>query len=418
MSLLLFLCALVFLYAALKRSCADGLLLSPYSVVVLVSTLTLYLPSVILIDALRNGAANSLIVILLSFLVFSLLVDDSRWLSYRLNRVKTQRLSTPVLCTFAGAYIIYLASNIISLYASSGGVLSMLTRDRIDVYLHEGIKSGSLEHMFLLLPSLAYFILAGKLANERKHFLALCMVLFVSIYHVFTANTRLPIIMPIAAFVCYMLFLRHTTIVQRFGPAMVILSIFVVSLFGFFANLLRHGIFDVEGAVLAPMHEQNLNQLQYPYWLSDLVAKVDSVEIPLNYGITWLYTPFLNLIPRVLWSEKPLTSTSNILSEKVYGISVGDGSPITTFTIWGEAYWQLGLFGVFSAVFIFYYLFKFIVFVFTSYKDTELLAIYTLINWIPFVRAEMPVFFVITNFVGIFLLVVLSSVLRKQQGHA
>ncbi|WP_047049131.1 hypothetical protein [Vibrio mexicanus] len=150
-------------------------------------------------------------------------------------------------------------------------------------------------------------------------------------------------------------------------------------------------------------------------WVNDLVNDIDSSRIDFEYGYNWVVMPFVNLIPRALWQDKPLTSTSNILSEKVYDIRVGDGQPITTFTIWGEGYWQAGLPGVILATFLFFIVSCAFVYLLTMFQHTNYLAIYYIVNIAPFVRAEIPMFLVLTNLFALLTLIVVSYLLPSKR---
>ena len=150
----------------------------------------------------------------------------------------------------------------------------------------------------------------GLFLNEKKNLRAIFLVFFLVFYYSITANTRLPIIMPIAALVIYYLFFNKNIYVKKNGVLIVLFSVVFVSFFSFFANLLRHGIFDLQGSVLASMHEQNLNQLKYPLWIDELLKVIERDELSFSYGFNWFVTPFLNIIPRYFWNDKPLTSTS------------------------------------------------------------------------------------------------------------
>lgn len=402
---------LIFFYFSVRRAASYGLLLSPFSSIVIVSTFSVFLPSLLYLEILSSDYIVFNFIVVASFIAFFLLINDSKWFCKILNKEKKHSFSNSVIVFFASIYFIYLLTDIFNLVISHGGLVSAFSRDRLDTYLTEGIRSGSVFQIILLIPSISYYILIGKLLNEKKIFKSLFFILFLVFYYLLTANTRLPIIMPIAAFTFYFFFFEKFYLVKRFGFIIIILSVFFVSIFSFFANLLRHGILTFEAGLLASMHEQNLNQLKYPIWVDELIKLLKNNELSLSYGFNWFVTPIVNIIPRAFWPDKPLTSTSNVLSEKVYGITVGDGSPITTFTIWGEGYWQFGLVGVFFAIFFYYLLFRVISEFYSLYKDTEFYLIFVLINWVPFVRAEMPVFYTITSLVGFFFLVALTNII-------
>lgn len=408
--LVFFTLIVLFLVFSVRRATKVGLLLSPHSSMVLVCSFSIFFPSILYFDILSNDYHIFSAFVFISLVLFAVLCKDHHWMVRTLIRRKNFSISMSVINIFSFIYFIYLLVDILLLIKSHGGIVGVLSRDRLEDYLGGGIKSGSFAQVLFLVPSIAYFILIGSLLNKSSYKSAIFLILFLVFYYVLTANTRLPIIMPIAAFFVYLMFFKLNKFVSKYGVLLVSLSIFFVSLFSFFANLMRHGLTDIQGSVLTSMHEQNLNQLKYPIWIDDLIIKIRSEELVHAFGVNWFITPIVNIIPRALWVDKPITSTSNVLSEAVYNITVGDGSPITTFTIWGEAYWQFGLFGVFGAAFIFYFAFKLLARFYFSYKHTEFYMIYVLINWLPFIRAEMPFFYLMMSIIGLFMLVFFSYV--------
>lgn len=408
-----FILTLCLLLYSVRRATKVGLLLSPHSSLVLVCSFSMFFPSMLYFDIVSDDYHIFSGLVFISLLLFVFFAKDQCWMAGALARDKKFSLSPSIINIFAFIYFLYLLVEILLLIKSHGGIIGVLSRDRLEDYLGGGIKSGSLGQFLFLVPSIAYFILIGSLLNKSSFKTALFLIFFLVFYYILTANTRLPIIMPLASLVVYLCFFKFNSFVSKYGVILVSFSIAFVSLFSFFANLMRHGLTDVQGGVLTSMHEQNLNQLKYPLWVDDLIIKIQTGELSHAFGVNWFITPIVNIIPRAFWADKPITSTSNVLSEAIYDITVGDGSPITTFTIWGEAYWQFGFIGVFFAAFIFYYAYKILARFYFSYKNTEFYMIYVLINWLPFIRAEMPFFYLIMSIVALFVLASFSYFLDR-----
>lgn len=400
----------IILYINIKRTTKYGLLISPSLAMTIVLVFSVFLPSLLFWDSLSDGFFVILYVSMASLCVFQLFINDSSLMRELLLREKKYRLNMLVIVFFSLIYIFSLLIEIATMIQSYGSLSAVLSRHRLSEYLTEGIKSGSFSQIALLVPTVAYYIWIGSLINSKKYLFSFLLLLITVFYYILTANTRLPIIMPLVAYFTYIGLVNFSRILSRFGVLFVLGSIFLISVFSFFANLLRHGISDFEGNVLLSMHEQNINQLKYPLWIDKLHSVIESNQLDFDFGYTWVFIPLMNFIPRGFWPEKPLTSTSNILSEKVYGIVVGDGSPITTFTIWGEGYWQLGILGVFLSTFIFFFCYLLVLKLYTKFIGTEMYSIFILVNWIPFIRAEQPIFHVITSILSLAVLVLFSYV--------
>lgn len=400
---------ILLLYFSIKKTTSNSLLLSPSLVMVLVFCTSLGFPSLIYLDELSSGFFTIYYCAYISILLMVIFIDDSKGIKNLFLREGKLSLNRVVTGGFTFIYVFILVVDLVQLISSYGGIIGALTRQRLDEYLTDGIKSGSFNQLLLLVPTVAYYIKIGELYNDGKLFKSFSLVMFTVLYYTITANTRLPIIMPLVAFLVYFAFQNLPLFTKKFGLTLVLLSMFILSVFSFFANLLRHGISSFEGSIIVAMNEQNLNQLKYPLWIERLYDYIDRGILDYDFGYTWIVIPTMNFIPRGLWPEKPLTSTSNILSEKVYGITVGDGSPITTFTIWGEGYWQFGIFGVLFATFLFYFCFYVISSLFSKFKNTEIYILFTLVSWLPFVRAEQPIFHLLTSILSLLVLVVISD---------
>ncbi|MFC0117880.1 oligosaccharide repeat unit polymerase [Pseudoalteromonas xiamenensis] len=401
----------IFLTLAIKRSINEGLIISPYLIVVLVFFMTLAYP---LLSNQNDFSVDYLVlisIVLLSFFIFLVFIPDSKWFSRRLSLTKSRCISDFLVNALSFVYFLIVFNDIVVSTSGFSSLGDFVFRDRVSAYLSGGIAKGSALQLVSLIPSICYYILIGKSLNRGRYLLSFFLVFYLVVYYFLTANTRLPILFPLAAFFSYIMYFKYNNLTKKHGFLILAFSVCFVFLFGFFSNLIRHGIKGLETDVLSGMHQQNVNQFRYPEWVEDLVSKINGDLIPLEYGFNWFVMPLVNIVPRFIWETKPITSTSNILSESVYNIKIGQGDPITTFTIWGEAYWQFHFLGVFLALFLFFMLF----FVFSNYvlkyENTEFYVFYVLINWIPFVRAELPVFFVVTHVVAFFIIVQCSRVI-------
>tara|TARA_Y100000588_G_scaffold65221_1_gene65099 strand:+ start:14285 stop:15541 length:1257 start_codon:yes stop_codon:yes gene_type:complete len=403
----------VMLFLALRRSCSQGLLISFQVLIWSVLLFTFSFPFLTNVSFLSDSAVLLFYCAYLSLVVVYLCFDDAKWLSNKLNNIAHNYLDNNLVKLLSTIFIALLILEVIGVVVSSGGVYSALTRNRLEDYLGGGILSGSFMTLLLLLPKIGYFIRVGFLLETGRKKKAFILISIYAIYFVFTANTRLPILMPIASFIILYLFYFERKKVKRYGVFYAATAILILNILLVLGNSLRGGTAGETKVSSESIIAQNTEQLKYPMWINDLVNDIDNGAIDLSHGYSWFITPFVNLVPRILWPEKPLTSTSNILSEKVYGISVGDGKPITTFTLWGEGYWQFKLFGVILATFIFLFVSCFFIMILTKLKYSGFFVVYFLCNITPFVRAESPIFMVLTNLIALAGLFFVSFVLRS-----
>lgn len=79
---------------------------------------------------------------------------------------------------------------------------------------------------------------------------------------------------------------------------------------------------------------------------ANLHLLLHSNQLSYENGVSFVYN-FFSFIPRLIWSDKPVTSFSYRVSDLLYGLTPGDLSTwVHTYTPWGEGYMQFGLFGI------------------------------------------------------------------------
>ncbi len=306
-------------------------------------------------------------------------------------------------------YVSFLAYSVVSVVYLYGGVLPALSVGRLEEYLKGGILEGRTITLFMILPEILFYIYVGKILEEGKPFLAFCLVILLAIYHVFTANTRFPMIMPLFAFGIVLVNRIRRRWVFIAMPMIIcggILSIFSFNVIG---NLIRSGSTTDVATVLygfwTAVELQSSTDLGYYDWLHDLYTAIENGGLELEYGASWFYYAVINFIPRSLWAAKPITSTSNRLTEAVYGVYIGEGAPVTTFTILGEGYWQGGYFGVAIAALLFFSLYHVLLSRVIRLKYSEYWVAMILLEMATFYRGELPV-------TRLLLILLLLSVLR------
>lgn len=321
-------------------------------------------------------------------------------------------VSTPIMVLLASPYFLYMLASVVGVVSSSGGVLEALKSSKLDVYLKGGILKGQTFELLVLIPKVAYYFVIGKLFYTGKKWSALILTLTISVFFVFTANTRLPIIMPIIAIsllYIHMLFRSNMLIVM---PVLLSLGVGMLLFYSVVGNALRNGqIHEIGHLALNFKYyitRLNHNQLGYYNWMEDLYTEIEEERLDYDYGKAYfIYTP-LSFVPRVLWSDKPITSTSNRLTQLVYGYQIGSGTLVYTFTVIGEGYWQFGYLGAAVASFLIIWMYCFLIGKILEFEYGEFWAMMILLHMMPFVRAELPTVHVILGLLTVLLFRVIS----------
>jgi hypothetical protein len=202
-------------------------------------------------------------------------------------------------------------------------------------------------------------------------------------------------------------------------PVVITLGILFILVYSVFASSIRNGqihdIADIAENYYEESNKQNSGQLGYYDWVYDLYIKIEEDEIDHDLGAAWFYYSPLSFIPRSLWAEKPITSTSNRLTELVYDKQVGGGTLIYTFTIIGEAYWQFSYLGAFIVPFLLIGMYVLVLRCVSNLNYSSYWQAMILIEMIPFVRAELPIVQVMLNlFILYFIFYILSNKKNKR----
>ena len=111
-----------------------------------------------------------------------------------------------------------------------------------------------------------------------------------------------------------------------------------------------------------------------------------------EYGYGWYLGAIVNIIPRFIYKNKPITSSSNRFTEKITGSPPSLYNPVITPTLIGDGFVQFGYLGVLFGLFLFY-VFTSIIF-WKLYYLPNSIGVYPAIrfSFIAFIyfRAEIP----------------------------
>jgi oligosaccharide repeat unit polymerase len=145
----------------------------------------------------------------------------------------------------------------------------------------------------------------------------------------------------------------------------------------------------------------------------NLYEAIESGRIKYDYGYQYLLK-ILTPIPREMWAEKPLTSFQPRYTEKVYGEVIGTGVPVNTFTILGEGFAILGVFGVALHFFLFGYIYRFLRYLFDIGRDMKLVYLYLCLLIPTYVRGALTDFITGVILLQVCPLVIFLGLCRKR----
>lgn len=267
------------------------------------------------------------------------------------------------------------------------GVAGVFQRDRLADYFDGGMTSAGAVGSLRLISEMAFYVMLGKIFYKQHYVVFVCLVFgylgALSVY----ANTRLSLVLPLIAvgcFYCYVRRLRSAAILLLLVSALVFLPWYI-----FMTNAIRHGIEPTAeiGAVVADVALKEIDYNKYLRHATEYTRLND-----FEYGYGWFIGSFGNAVPRFIWQDKPVTSTSNRFTTLVTREEPSLLNPVMTFTIFGEGYLQFGLVGVvLETVFVLFIFSK----LFHSYMRAPggggVLAAFNLLTMsLIYFRAEIP----------------------------
>lgn len=298
----------------------------------------------------------------------------------------SRRTAGRLLNTLGGLHFILIclpAAEAIAIHGVSG----VFQRDRLSDYFDGGMTSAGAVGTFRLISEMAFYLTLGKIYYKRHYVAFACLIFgYVGALSVY-ANTRLSLVLPLIAVGCFYCFarrLRWATILALLVSALLILPWYI-----FMTNAIRHGIEPTAevGALVADVALKEIDYNKYVRSATEYTRVKD-----FEYGYGWFISSFGNAVPRFVWQDKPVTSTSNRFTTLVTGEEPSLLNPVMTFTIFGEGYLQFGLVGVVvETIFVLFIFSK----LFHSYMRAtggtgELAAFNLLTMSLIFFRAEIP----------------------------
>lgn len=406
LSLVITLCAT---FCTLYQSWSKRSLLNPHLIYWIVTIYTIYLPALSYSESLTDDNYFNFIFLFGSLGgVLGLVLIPVRPAVLRSKTLQDRGIH-PLILLLALVYGVFLLSSIASLINTYGGIFPALIYSRLDIYLKEGITKGAGWKLLMLLPEVCYYLVIAYSLNKNKVLRSVLLTALVVTFYVFTANTRLPIIFPIATLSILYIHKFHAKSIRLLFPAALSLGLTGIMIFSVVGSYLRNGQLEnldlSVSTISTELVNRQDNQLGYYDWIHDLYEDLAQNEYPHEYGAGIFYYPLISFIPRSFWLSKPNTSSSNRLTELVYDRKIGDGQPIHTFHLIGDGFYQFAWIGAFLYPFLFIALVNLMqVKVATYVPNGEYWQVYLLMSSVPFVRAELPVVKLLLTFLTIFVL--------------
>lgn len=383
---MLILTALVMALAVMRRvykSWSYSMPLDPYLTILIPALLILVVPALIV-----EGSDLDWIAItgIWTACAIAFLNPKSFRTPFKFNTRISAKTAGLLLNTLGGLHFILICLPALEVITTHG-VSGAFQRDRLSDYFDGGMTSAGAIGSLRLISEMAFYVMLGKIFYKRHYVFFACLIFgYVGALSVY-ANTRLSLVLPLIAvgcFYCYARRLSSVAILSLLISALVFLPWYI-----FMTNAIRHGIEPTAeiGAVVA---DAALNEIDYNRYLryATEYTRVNNFE----YGYGWFISSVGNAVPRFIWQDKPVTSTSNRFTTLVTDEEPSLLNPVMTFTIFGEGYLQFGLVGVvMETVFVLFIFSK----LFHSYMRSpngggELAAFNLLTLSLIYFRAEIP----------------------------
>lgn len=365
------------------KSWSRSIPLDPYLTILIPSLVILVVPALVVEGSDLDWVA---ITGIWTVCVIAFLNPQSFRTPFKFHTRISARTADRLLNTLGGLHFILIclpALEAITTYGVSGA----FQRDRLSDYFDGGMTSAGAIGTFRLISEMAFYLMLGKIFRARRYFVFAGLVFgYVAALSVY-ANTRLSLVLPLIAvgcFYCYVKRLRAATIFSLLIAFLVLIPWYI-----FTTNAIRHGI-EPTAEVGGVVADVALKEIDYNKYLSGATEYTRVRDFEYGYG--WFIGSFGNAVPRFLWKDKPVTSTSNRFTTLVTGEEPSLLNPVMTFTIFGEGYLQLGLIGVVAETVFVLFVFSKLFYSYMNHRSGggDLAAFNLMTLSMIFFRAEIP----------------------------
>lgn len=395
--LIIMLMSLIMAFVFIKKSWTNSIAIDPKIAIVIPAFLLLVIPA-----SIDDNFEISLSV-LVYFSSILLIVSISKFIPlnfYPRIRIFSPIIAKNIIIVLSFLYFFTMAIEAYS-FIQQFGFFGSFTRDRLADYFSMGLSEASIITPIRIATELAFFIFLGTLLSNKKFKLFIIIFTSYIIFLSIVAITRLSIVIPLFCALGFWINKNNF----RFKRIAIVMSIssLLAPLYVYNTNLIRHGISISEGSYEGFREIEN-DTSRYNEYLS-LIENYTNYQGYEN-GKAWFLGSIGNIVPRFLWPEKPVTSTSNRITEQITGFEPSINNPVITFTIIGEGFLQFGYIGIFIEVLLFFYFFKYIYeYVLKLKKEVTIFpALYICCIMAVYFRAEIPfthlLFFFVTVYIA------------------
>jgi len=214
----------------------------------------------------------------------------------------------------------------------------MLALSAVQVYSQTVSEQlGALPMIFIYLFTTLSLIHLYRLLQQHRWLQSFALYIFINLPTLFTASTRIPIIMGLSIPIAYYHYAK-----RRINGLLLIATIVGAPV----ALTLLHGLrgkalfaWTVSERLIAETVVVNDLYLLWQNYIDE--------KLSLEYGSNYFYYSVLSFVPRSLWSGKPQTSFETRWTHNLYGSLLDEYGMVNvhTFTPWGEGLVQFGWLG-------------------------------------------------------------------------
>lgn len=402
MIILLVLLLVVIIFGEIRKFRVSNILASPFLLISVIILVIFVLPGTITI-----GSTSSIIFSGGVLTLFALwLVLKNRSYKYPMRGLSSR--SFFLIISFGS--LVFLTAQIFEVIVvlNKFGIDGLFSRDRLGLYLSDSSLKGGAVPTFIKVVSEPFFylylsIIYGK-RKKRRFYLLFVVYIFTILVN---ANTRLAVILPLLALFLFLSYVKKMSLLR----VLFISSFCAVGIgyYLYYANVVRSGLSgQVKNVDKLLIAETLIDELDYAKYLDNVGDYAHQSGHEMGYG--WFLGSIANLIPRSVWDEKPITSTSNRFTLNFTKKGIGVFNPVMTITIFGEGYLQLGYLGVCIelALFMIVFTYLFYYFITNTAYNSVLLGFHLLTVFGIYFRAEIP-------WMHIFIYIFITTISRHEK---
>jgi oligosaccharide repeat unit polymerase len=261
---------------------------------------------------------------------------------FRLTKHKYILKKKIVAPSFIILSIYFFYFSILKLSQNNFNLIQILIQDRVEEYLDNAEGFNDLLMRINYFLQILYFVFMFYYATKKRYLFSLFGFLNILLFIILYTHTRFILLSYLVIPIIY-----YNSYHKKISKKTIIILIVIAGLFLSVTNFIRTGAVDSISfdnptkLVLTQVEIESVEDFYHIY------SKVNDGQIDYDYGIQYLYYLPITFIPRYIWPEKPIVSYFWRLTKEVSGSYPGRNNFVLTSTIFGEAYHQGGLLGIF-----------------------------------------------------------------------